>query len=89
MFLGPIESTLTDTANISIHPFGDEVYSLAETPFAHRINLSNLETLNTVTIFLPWNNIIDMIKETHFVLCHITFTPSIIHLYPFKTDCLT
>lgn len=48
VFLGPIESTLTDTANISIHPFGDEVYTLAETPFAHRINLDNLETLSTV-----------------------------------------
>ncbi|ODN00530.1 Carotenoid isomerooxygenase [Orchesella cincta] len=50
VFLNPLESTLTDTANISIHPFGDEVYSLAETPFAHRINLENLETLSTIDV---------------------------------------
>jgi len=41
-------STVSDNANISIHPFGDEIYSLAETPFAHRIDLDSLDTLTTV-----------------------------------------
>lgn len=45
-----MESTMSDNANISIHPFGDdEVYSLSEFPFAHRIDIDNLETIKTVT----------------------------------------
>ncbi|ODM93155.1 Carotenoid isomerooxygenase [Orchesella cincta] len=51
VFRSPSELTLTDNANISIYPFGDEIYSLAETPFAHRINLDNLETMNTVNVY--------------------------------------
>ncbi|ODM91398.1 Carotenoid isomerooxygenase [Orchesella cincta] len=51
VFQTPSEKTLTDNANISIHPFGDEIYTLAETPFAHRINLENLETLNTINVY--------------------------------------
>ncbi|ODM87664.1 Carotenoid isomerooxygenase [Orchesella cincta] len=38
LFVSPFESILSDNANIGIHPFGDEAYSLAEAPFAHRIN---------------------------------------------------
>ncbi len=41
---------MTDTANISIQPFGDEVYTLAETPFAHRIDLETLKTMGSVRI---------------------------------------
>jgi carotenoid cleavage dioxygenase-like enzyme len=48
VFLAPLYSTISDNANISIHPFGDEIYSLAETPFAHRIDLDTLDTTNTV-----------------------------------------
>ncbi|CAL8084464.1 unnamed protein product [Orchesella dallaii] len=50
MFSDSIETIFSDNANIGIFPFGDEIYSLAETPFAHRINLDNLETLNTVNV---------------------------------------
>jgi len=74
VFLGPLENTLSDTANISIHPFGDEVYSLAETPFAHRIDLESLETTETVRnsflhIYIP-NPISDLytIRETMFII---------------------
>jgi hypothetical protein len=48
VFLAPLYSTISDNAHISIHPFGDEIYSLAETPFAHRIDLDTLDTTNTV-----------------------------------------
>ena len=40
---------MTDTANISIQPFGDEVYTLSETPFAHRIDLETLKTMSSVS----------------------------------------
>lgn len=48
MFHNHMDEIITDTANISIHPFGDEVYTIAETGFAHRIDVETLETLETV-----------------------------------------
>ena len=51
IFTNQLDQILTDTANISIHPFGDEVYSIAETGFAHRIELESLETIQNVSWF--------------------------------------
>lgn len=34
----------TDNANISVYPFGDELYAFAETPIMYKINKNNLNT---------------------------------------------
>ena len=48
MFHNHMDEIITDTANISLQPFGDEVYTIAETGFAHKIDLETLDTLGTV-----------------------------------------
>ncbi|XP_025830261.1 carotenoid isomerooxygenase isoform X2 [Agrilus planipennis] len=41
-FFNP-ERFLTDNSNISIYPFQDEIYSISETVYAHKINATTLE----------------------------------------------
>ncbi|CAG7717119.1 unnamed protein product [Allacma fusca] len=50
IFTTNMEELMTDTANISIQPFGDEVYTLAETGYAHRIDLESLDTTLKVNL---------------------------------------
>lgn len=41
---------LSDNANISLYPFGDELYAFNETPFIHKIDPETLDTLERVAL---------------------------------------
>lgn len=47
MFLPPQAS---DNANISLYPFGDELYAFSESRVLHKVNVDDLSTGDTIKL---------------------------------------